>query len=475
MMSAVPASGRSSSALTETPRNGGISYWWADIGIPTPRPALPGSTTADVCILGAGFSGLWTAYHLKLARPALEVVVLEQEFAGFGASGRNGGWLTDGFAAGSGEIEAKYGHAAALALRRAMAVTVDEVIEICAREEIDADIQRSGMLRVARGEAQAKRLRDSWLDEQRWMPVSEGTLELDQAEVKERVNVAGATGGLWHPGGARVHPAKLARGLGLAAERHGVKIYEGTTVEQVSAGYARTDHGTVRSPIVLNCLEGFMCTLPGLRRARLPLNSAMVVTAPLPAAVWDEIGWDAAELLGDFAHAYIYAQRTADGRIALGGRGVPYRFGSRIDDHGRTQPRTIGSLIAALHEHFPATASVPIEQAWCGVLGVSRDWFPSVGFDRSTGLGVAGGYVGNGVGAAHLAGRTLCDLVLANESELTTLPWVNHRSRRWEPEPLRWAGVQLVYGLYRLADRRERGGLPRTSAFARLADVIAGR
>jgi glycine/D-amino acid oxidase-like deaminating enzyme len=461
--------------VTVTPRNGEVSYWWADLGAPRQRPPLPGPIAADVCIIGAGFTGLWTAYHLKRTRPALAVVVLEQEFAGFGASGRNGGWLTDRFAAPSAQIEALHGHDAALALRQAMAATVDEVVSISAEEGIEADIRPSGVLQVARGAAQAKRLHAEFVEEQRWLPITEGTAELDREQTRARVNVAGATMGLWNPNGVRIHPAKLARGLASAVERHGVKIYEDTTVHETGPGYARTDRGTVSSPVVLNCLEGFMRTLEGQRRTRLPLNSAMIVTAPLPEAAWQQIGWSGAELLGDFAHAYIYAQRTADGRIAFGGRGVPYRYGSRIDRRGRTQPRTIRSLTAALHDHFPPTATIPIEHAWCGVLGVARDWVPSVVFDRSTGLGSAGGYVGNGVGTAHLGGRTLSELVLEADTELTRLPWVNHRERKWEPEPMRWTGVQLVYALYRLADRHERSGLARNSALAHVADLIAGR
>jgi glycine/D-amino acid oxidase-like deaminating enzyme len=458
--------------VTPAPRNGEVSYWWADVGAPRQRAPLPGSISADVCIIGGGFTGLWTAYHLKRARPTLKVVILEREFAGFGASGRNGGWLTDRFAAPSSQIEAAYGHDAALALSRAMAATVDEVVDICAEEAIDADIRRSGVLQVARGEAQARRLHAEWAEEQRW---SRETVELSRDETRARVNVAGAALGLWNPNGVRIHPAKLAGGLASVVERRGVQLYEGTRVHEVAPGYARSDEGTVSSPIILNCLEGFMRTLKGERRTRLPLNSAMIVTAPLPEPVWDQIGWGGAELLGDFAHAYIYAQRTADGRIAFGGRGVPYRFGSRIDHQGRTQPRTIRSLITALHDHFPPTARVPIEHAWCGVLGVARDWFPSVVLDRSSGLGAAGGYVGNGVGTSHLAARTLCDLVLGSDTELTRLPWVGHRERKWEPEPLRWTGVQLVYALYRIADRHERSGRGSTSVFARAADLLAGR
>jgi glycine/D-amino acid oxidase-like deaminating enzyme len=456
--------------------NGGVSFWWAEIGRPTLRaPLPPGELKADVCIVGAGFTGLWTAYHLKRERPELEVVVLEREFAGFGASGRNGGWLTDRFAAGSDAVAAIGGRAGATALRTALRDSVDEVLAVCEREEIEADIVRSGVLRVARGEAQARRLHALYEKERGWSDGVEHAVELDPEQLRARIRIPDAMLGLFDAHGARIHPAKLARGLAGAVEGLGVSIYERTSVHEVGPGYARAGPGTVRSPTVLTCLEGFLSDLPGRRRARLPLNSAMVVTAPLPAAIWDEIGWEGSELLGDCAHVYTYAQRTADGRIALGGRGVPYRYASRIDDRGRTQTGTVRSLISALHDQFPAAAGVPVEHAWCGVLGVARDWFPAVGLDRATGLGGAGGYVGNGVGASHLAARTLCDLVLDGDSERTQLPWVGHQARRWEPEPLRWMGVQLVYALYRTADRRERRGDGRTSAFARAADLIAGR
>jgi glycine/D-amino acid oxidase-like deaminating enzyme len=288
--------------------------------------------------------------------------------------------------------------------------------------------------------------------------------------------VAGARAATWTPHGARVHPAKLVRGLAATADRLGVKIYEGTTVTELVAGEARTSHGTVRAPFVLSCLEGFTASLHGQRRTWLPLNSAMVATAPLPADVWDDIGWRDAELLGDVAHAYMYAQRTADGRIALGGRGVPYRFGSRTDFNGETQPRTIHQLVSVLHEFFPGTRQVPVDHAWCGVLGVPRDWSPTVRLDPSTGLGAAGGYVGSGVATTNLAGRTLSDLILGVRSDLTSLPWVGRSARRWEPEPLRWLGARLVYRLYRAADKREAAtGADRIHATARLASRLAGR
>ena len=188
------------------------------------------------------------------------------------------------------------------------------------------------------------------------------------------------------------------------------------------------------------------------------MNSSMIATEPLPSAVWDQIGWNDGEVLGDFAHVYMYAQRTADDRIAFGGRGVPYRYGSRVDTDGRTQERTIASLTRLLRDFFPAAADVPIAHAWAGVLAVPRDWAATVGVDASTGLGWAGGYVGTGVTATNLAGRTLADLVLKRDTDLVRLPWVGHRAKKWEIEPLRWLAVNAIYTAYGAADRMEASG-----------------
>jgi glycine/D-amino acid oxidase-like deaminating enzyme len=205
------------------------------------------------------------------------------------------------------------------------------------------------------------------------------------------------------------------------------------------------------------------------------MNSSLIVTEPLPENVWAEIGWDEAEALGDMAHAYMYAQRTADGRIALGGRGVPYRYGSALDTDGATQPKTVAQLAGILHSMFPATRTARIEHAWSGVLGVPRDWKATVGLDPQTGLGWAGGYVGTGVAATNLAARTLRDLIVDPGSELARMPWVNRKVRRWEVEPLRWIAVQAMYAAYHAADRAEDGRLQSTSLIARVADKVSGR
>lgn len=464
------------------PRNGGVSFWYANTQLPARRAPLDGDARADVCIVGGGFTGLWTAYHLKRDRPDLDVVVLEREFCGFGASGRNGGWLSDHFTAPREQMAAEHGRDAVLSIQRAMRATIDEVLAVCARESIDADVVHHGVVQVARGPAQEARLRELVAHERAWGYEAPGDLvALTSEEMAARIRVEGGSIGAWSPHCARVQPAKLVQGLAAAVARLGVRICESTTVREVvpagADGGARavTDRGTVSAPVVLTCLEGFTASLKGQRRTWLPLNSAIVVTAPLPAAVWEQIGWAGEELLGDMAHAYMYAQRTADGRIALGGRGVPYRFGSRTDRLGQTQRATIEQLTELLRSFFPATSRVPIEHAWCGVLGVPRDWSATVRLDRASGLGTAGGYVGNGVTTSALMGRTLADLVLERDSELTRLPWVGREARRWEPEPLRWIGANLVYALYRAADRREAASeSPRTSVLAKAAGVLAG-
>ncbi|GAA1691791.1 NAD(P)/FAD-dependent oxidoreductase [Fodinicola feengrottensis] len=461
--------------MTRAVPNGGVSFWYAQLGKPDYRPGLPGDTAVDVAIVGAGYTGLWTAYYLKKAQPDLRIVVLEKEFAGFGASGRNGGWLTANLAGSASRYAASHGRAATLALQRAMMATVDEVIEVAAAEGIDADIHKGGNLEIARSPAQLGRLRDEYEQLRHWGYQDTDVSILDGAELAGRIRVQGAVGGIYSQHCARLQPAKLVRGLARVVEGLGVRLYERTEVLDIESRRVRTNRGTVTADVVLRCLEGFTAGLAGERRSWLPMNSSMIVTEQLPDYFWAEVGWREAETLGDMAHAYMYAQRTADGRIALGGRGVPYRFASRTDHSGATQIRTVAALSELLRQLFPAAVGASVAHAWCGVLGVPRDWCSTVRFDRPSGLGTAGGYVGHGVATTNLAGRTLRDLVLRRDSELTRLPWVGRRVRRWEPEPLRFLGVRSLYALYRFADRQEYRGRPTTSPIARIADRVAGR
>jgi glycine/D-amino acid oxidase-like deaminating enzyme len=247
----------------------------------------------------------------------------------------------------------------------------------------------------------------------------------------ERLRVTGAVGALYSPHCARVQPADLVAGLAEAVTRAGVRLYEATAVRSISPGRAGTPAGDVRAPYIVRCTEGFTADLPSQHRTLLPMNSSMIVTGPLSGQAWKSIGWDGFETIGDEAHAYMYAQRTPDGRIALGGRGVPYRFGSGLDHDGAVAPSTVAQLGRILRRMFPAAVGAGIEHAWCGMLGVPTDWCATVTLDPGTGLGWAGGYTGQGVAAANLADRTLADLVRGISSPLTRLPWVGHRSPRW--------------------------------------------
>ncbi|MER5468023.1 FAD-dependent oxidoreductase [Streptomyces sp. NPDC002685] len=458
--------------------NGGISFWYADDGLAAPREPLPGDASADVVVVGGGYTGLWTAYYLKKAAPFLRVTVLEQKFCGYGASGRNGGWLYNGIA-GRDRYAKLHGQEAAVRLQQAMNDTVDEVVRVAAEEGIEADIHQGGVLEVAYTPAQLARLKAFHAHE---LSYGEKDRELYGAkETAERIRVADAVGSAWTPHGARLHPVKLVKGLAAAVEALGVTIHEQTPVTEIRPKHAVTPYGTVRAPYILRCTEGFTANLKGQKRTWLPMNSSMIATEPLTADQWATIGWEGRETLGDMAHAYMYAQRTADDRIALGGRGVPYRFGSRTDNDGRTQQATIDALYEILVRFFPSLTGVQVAHAWSGVLGVPRDWCATVTLDRSTGLGWAGGYVGSGVATTNLAARTLRDLVQldsgqAGTTDLTALPWVDHKVRKWEPEPFRWIGVHGMYATYRTADRRElTTHSAESSRLAQLADRLSGR
>lgn len=456
--------------------NGNISFWYADLGgVPPYRAPLPGDRSADVCVVGGGFTGLWTSYYLKKANPGLNIVIVEKEFAGFGASGRNGGWLSGGFGWSREKYLETSSRGAVIDMEAAMHGTVNEVIGVAEKEGIDADIRRNDTLTVAANKAQLARIKQSYEDELGWGVPKERVSLIGRDEMRARIDIDKVQGALVHHGSARVQPAKLVRGLAAVVERMGVPIYEQTEVTRIEKGAVTTKHGTVKAPIIVRATEGFTAGIPGFERLWIPVNSAILMSEPLSEEQWAKIGWNGYELLGDASHAYCYAQRTREGRIAMGGRGVPYRYGSATDIRGQTQQETIDKLHAILMRLLPQTRGLKMDHAWCGVLGVPRDWCTTVGLDRKSGIAWAGGYVGLGVSSSNLSGRTLADLILERDTPLTRLPWVNRSVREWEPEPLRWLGVHSMYHLYHMADRREEAGLEHTSHLATIANKITGR
>ncbi len=452
--------------MTGTP-----SFWLEQLGPLERRPALEGLEEADVCIIGGGFTGLWTAYELRRADPGLRVVVLEAEHVGFGASGRNGGWVF-GKVSGSPEAWRRRGAGAPGAMAEAIQRTVAEIGRVVEGEGIDCDWFHGGSLTVARSEPQLARLK---AELERLREAGDtGWKLIDGRELQQRVVIDGGLGALFTPHCARVQPAKLVFGLARAAEGQGAVLYEGSPAVSIEPHVVCSPAGRVEARYVVIATEGYTANLPGHHRTLLPLNSAMIVTEPVPGEVWATLGWEGAETLLDGSHLYTYSQRTADDRVAIGGRGVPYRFGSRTDREGPVPEQTVRELRDRLAVLFPALRPTPITRAWHGVLGVSRDWCPGVDLDRRTGLAIAGGYAGEGVAAANLAARTLRDLILGRDSELARLPWVGSHARDWEPEPLRFIGARGIYRLYREADRvEERTGRP--SHLASVANRVAGR
>jgi glycine/D-amino acid oxidase-like deaminating enzyme len=452
-----------------------ISLWATTAGrTAPPRPPLAGKRAADVCVVGAGFTGLWTAYELKRSAPELEVVVLEAETVGFGASGRNGGWVI-GELAGSRERWArKAGRDAVIAQGRAIQATVDEIGAVVEREGIDCAFHKGGSLNVAQTLLELERQRALIAEDREWGLTEADSVELTATQTRARIAVDGAIGARFTPHCARVQPARLADGLAAAAERAGATIYERSRVTTIAPGRVETAEGAITARYVVRATEAYTSGLPGLRRQLVPLNSAMIATEPLDVATWAQLGWDGAETLLDGRRRYVYLQRSGDGRIAIGGRGVPYRYGSRTDREGPLPARTAHELRRRLVELFPVLAEAGIAAGWHGVLGVPRDWSPAVGLDRPSGLAWAGGYVGEGVAATNLAARTLRDLILGRETELTRLPWVGPLARQWEPEPLRFAGVRSVNALFRRADARE-AHTGRDALAGKLAGVISGR
>ena len=448
------------------------SLWYHTAGESIkPRPPLPGDIDVDVAIVGGGYTGLWTAYYLHGIDPTMRIAIVERQIAGYGASGRNGGWCSALFPPASSGIARRHGRDAAVAVRQAMHGAVVEVGRVAEAEGIDIHYARGGTVELARNEAQLARARELVDDERRLTGPVEGIELLSKEDAEERARATRVLGAVYKPHCAAIHPLRLVRGLASCVETRGVSLFERTRATEIRPGAVVTDHGTVHAEIVVRATEGYTPSLRRQRRKVIPLYSLMIATEPLPAEAWDEIGLRRRETFADLRHMRIYGQRTADDRLAFGGRGAPYHFASRTRPSFDRNSHVHSALRGVLADLFPVVANYEVTHEWGGALGIPRDWHASVGLDRRSGLGWAGGYVGDGVATTNLAGRTLAQLISGQESELTRLPWVGHTSRSWEPEPLRWLGVNAGRMLMQTADRtEERTGRPakRARAFSRL-------
>ncbi|WP_209374156.1 NAD(P)/FAD-dependent oxidoreductase [Brevibacterium renqingii] len=477
--------------------NGEASHWLA--ASPT-EPLTPSPLPAekqDLVIVGGGLTGLWSAYCARQAHPDWEITIIEARHVGYGASGRNGGWLST-LLPGN---RAKYAEAVDRALKSdptgpvasagldgitsvrafqsSLFDSIDEVLEVCETEGIDAHQVRGGHIDIAQSEAGMSRLRELFEGNAQFGYGPEDMQYLDAEETRAHINVDQAQGSIYFPGTAAVDPALLSRGLARVLREQGVTICEDTSAGHIGKGVVATNRGPVRGETIFVCLEGYSDTvsgnLPGLEgRQVIPVFSSMIAIEPLSAEAWEGMGWAGRECLGDTAHTFIYAQRTADDRIALGGRGAPYAYRSGLPGDGEVPAEVVELLRARLSSLFP-DLDFDIAHAWRGALGVTRDWCAGIFFDPEQRIGVARGYAGHGVTATHLAAKTLLDRASGASTPLTGLPWNDHFSGQWEPEPIRWLGIRSMYRIFGIADEWERiTGAKRTSLLAQFGSRLAG-
>ncbi len=441
------------------------SFWLETAGDRlSPRPSLQRSTEVDVAILGGGYSGLWTAYYLLRANPGVRVAILEKEIVGFGASGRNGGWCSSRFPVTSTVLQERFGAAATRDLLLAMFDSVDEVGRICGEEGIAADFHKGGILSLARGPHQIDRIRASY-EAYNSLNLGAHFQLMSAAECRERIKATNLNGGLYTPEGASLHPGKVVRGLAAAVEKRGGVIYENTEVIEVRSGSDAcliTSAGEVRAKrsIVL-AGEAYLTQLRRFHRTLLPMYSLISLTEPLTAAQWAQVGWQDRESLASNRYTVDYLTRTADGRILFGSRGAPYAFGSHISDDQDVHEPTHARVHKAVVEWFPALQGIKFTHNWGGPVGMPRDWMPTVRFEPNSRLGTICGYTGQGVATSNLAGRLLAAMIAANSKGLEKLPLAQHRSPKWEIEPLRWLVVTYMQRAFQRIDDAEEVGKPK--------------
>ena len=373
------------------------SFWFDsldELEAPEVPDALPDK--ADVVIVGAGFTGLWTAYYLMRSNPGLDIAVFEANTVGFGASGRNGGWCM-GLAEGVNRmLERPALRSRGLELMHAMQDTVDEVGRVSQAENIDCHFAKGGTLTVATTPHHVQRFR-ALVDARHELGFTEEDFRwLPEPEARRRIGTTLNLGAAYTSHCAAIHPARLVRGLGDTLRAKGVAIYEQTPVLAIDEGYVETRLGRVAAPKIIRATEGYTESIKGQSRQIMPLYSMMVATEPLPTDVWEEIGLHNRETFGDGRRVVIYGQRTLADRLAFGGR-AGYYFGSRRKPVIASDDPQVARVERTLRSLFPVLRNHRITHGWGGLMGVPRTWRPCVTFDHVTGLGSAGGYTGEGV------------------------------------------------------------------------------
>ena len=465
--------------MSDAPRPAQRS-WWLEEALALPEfagpetPALQGDTTADVVILGGGYTGLWTAWFLKEREPDLDVVVLEADICGGGPSGRNGGFC-DGWWEKIGDLRDIYGDADALELLMTVGRSPTEIGGWCEATGVDAWFRHGGDLAVATTPKHV----GSWdrqLEAARELGVESAYEVLSPEDVQKRCASPRFGSGILIADAANVHPARLARGLRRVLIERGVRIHEQTPVGRLRLGrpvLAETPGGTVTATEAVVGL-GAWATWWKPFKTRLTLRgSYIVVTAPAPDRL-EELGWTGGESVRDQRTSLHYLRRTEDGRIAFGMGGLQPDLARRIDHRYDYEERFARRVARDLYRMFPNFEGVPIEAAWGGPINVSGFTMPFFGTMGRDNVHYGLGYTGNGVAPCHLGGKILAALAMHADDGFTRLAVVTHKPKRFPPEPFRSPGAFLVNVAIRRKDDREEAG-KRVGALTRFAARLPRR
>ncbi|HSK15853.1 MAG TPA: FAD-dependent oxidoreductase [Gaiellaceae bacterium] len=429
-------------------------YWLDALPAREPRPPLSGSVEADLCVVGGGFTGLWAALHAKADDPSREVVVLESDTVGHGASGRNGGFaiasLTHGIENGLARFADEMETLERLAHENFAGLRAD-----LHRLGIDCDFELTGDLAVALEPHEVEWLVEGAALLERF---GHGHELLEREAMRAEVASPTYLGGLWDKTDAAVlDPGKLAAGLSEAAERAGVVIHEGTRAQglrEVGASVAvRTPEGSVRARRVLLATSAYPPLLPVIRRYVAPVYDYALITEPLDPPRRESIGWRRRQGLGDSANRFHYYRLTRDERILWGGYDAVYRYGGpvgpRLDDHEPTFARLAQHFFAT----FPQLEGTRFTHRWGGAIDTCSRFSVFFGTARRGRVAYAAGYTGLGVAAARFGARVALDLLDGRETETTRLRYVRSKPVPFPPEPLRSGVIQLTRNRLAAADR----------------------
>ncbi len=428
------------------------SFWLATYGDYVPNPALQGDLAVDIAIIGAGFTGLSTAYNLRKHDQGVSVAVFEAEIVGFGASGRNGGFSMTLFGLEPAVTKALFGHQRTVEAHKYMERSVDYVDELVKLYNIQSDYWYPGFLRAATTPGYVKRIQHD-LEILTSMGIT-GISWIEADQIKSEVNSPRFLGGWWEPRSGLLNPAKQVREMKRLALQFGVQVYEETSILEIQRQtnfILKTPNGKVIAKKVIFATNAYSHLIPQLKRKQVPAFTHMVATEPLTQSQLEVIGWKNRQGIEDARNLVHYFRLSIDHRIIMGGSDVSLAYGGNMDRD--LNPHTFADLERDIIWLFPHLKGIQITHRWGGPVSVPMQMAPAIGFLGDERAIYSLGCVGHGVSMTHLNGRTLSDLALERKTDLTDVWFVNRSMIPWPPEPIRMIASQVIRGYLRLEDR----------------------